>query len=79
MPAKMAIFTHREAKQKICPVSMNTEGGEFCIGRICMAWRWVETHIHSDPGNPSSDLVPNGETYGYCGMAGDPRASMVSR
>lgn len=69
-------FCHREDDlySKLCPMMigkpMATNGGSnSCIGRSCMAWRFVETHVKDARG----DLVPSGDTHGYCGMAGDPR------
>lgn len=41
-----------------------------CMGEKCSQWRWYLTHI--DGPGPERDLVPNGETYGYCGLAGSP-------
>lgn len=39
-----------------------------CMGEACTAFRWYETHI----GSPDEGLTLNGETYGYCGLAGSP-------
>lgn len=40
-----------------------------CIAADCMAWRWYETNIQSEPGGLYES---NGETYGYCGLSGSP-------
>lgn len=58
-------------------ISMADVGSKYrmspiCIGRRCMAWRWVRTHINDPAGGP--DLVESRDTYGYCGLAGVPGA-----
>lgn len=81
MVSKIAIFTVAEARAKTCPFTFTIpeiprpnggvrEGGPWpCSGNECMAWRWYTTNI----AGPTGDLEPNGETYGYCGLAGSPK------
>lgn len=69
------IHSEEDAKfGKICPILAPDPNGipTSCQGSMCMAWRWVKTHIH-DPDNPTDDLVESTDTHGYCGLAGDPR------
>ncbi len=56
---------------------VNRSASDFnCIADACMAWRWVETHINN-PDAPHGDLIPSGDTHGYCGLAGDPRVPLT--
>lgn len=57
-----------QAQTKACPSGKNQSRYGHCIGSDCMAWRWFETHVK----DASGELVLNGETYGYCGLAGVP-------
>lgn len=86
MVAKIAI--HTEADEARTMQCCGPEGcgyfndeplpARWCIGARCMAWRWFETDIRNgDQRQPNmdrgpNDLVPNGEVYGYCGLAGSP-------
>jgi len=72
MGLKLAIFTEIEACGRWCPISLASQpdSPSVCHGSRCMAWRWTRTHIHDPAGGP--DLVPSGDNYGYCGMAGPP-------
>lgn len=74
-----------DAKTKWCPFArVGTESGvnrsprtnDFgsdavakCLASDCMAWRWVETHINDPAG---SGMIITGDTYGFCGLAGQP-------
>ena len=71
MASKIAIFTSDVALTQLCA----RDPGLFCQGPRCMAWRWFETNVEDGNG----DLRPNGQTYGYCGLAGspDPRSDIV--
>lgn len=69
-------ISHCEAdlESMLCPMMIGTPlscngGSNSCIGRRCMAWRFIETHIANEDG----ELIPSSDTHGYCGMAGDPR------
>lgn len=76
MVSKIAIFTESEANSQQC---CGPEGtglfndipypARWCMASRCMAWRWYETNIKSEPGGM---YEPNGETYGYCGLSGSP-------
>ena len=46
-------------------------GGFNCVAEHCMAWRWWTTHVN-DPADPGGDLIESRDTYGYCGLAGEP-------
>ena len=86
MVAKLAI--HREAHGARFQQCCGPEGtGRFndspyparwCVGAECMAWRWYETHVRNgEQAQPNAayglnELLSNGETYGFCGLAGDP-------
>src|ERR1700675_2507627 len=52
-------------------------GQANCLGSGCMAWRWVETNVNGPMGEDGApgDLVPSGDTHGYCGLAGVPGAA----
>lgn len=56
-----------DTKNKTCPIIHDGQYG--CVGSMCMAWRWVETHIADDAGNPT---ILSCDTHGYCGLAGAP-------
>lgn len=87
-------YSEADARTKWCPFSRidNTAsnrpnsgpnadtgaGWPPCVASACMAWRWVETHIH-DPDNPKGDLIVSGDTHGYCGLAGDPISAAQPR
>lgn len=82
MSIKHAVFTEDEAKNSWCPFARGDSvarervagDGKYhnrCIGSACMAWRWHATHINN-PDDPTGDLIPSGDTYGYCGLAGAP-------
>lgn len=68
---------HEEANlgQTICPLTIGRAfspgGAGSCIGGQCMAWRYARTHI-KNPDAPDGDLIPSGDTHGYCGLAGAP-------
>lgn len=34
------------------------------------------TIYRADGSDGSADLVPSGDTHGYCGLAGDPKAAL---
>lgn len=70
-------FCHAEAdlSSTLCPMmigsAMSANGGSnSCIGRRCMAWRFVDTHVANEDG----ELIPSGDTHGFCGMAGAPKS-----
>jgi hypothetical protein len=46
--------------------------GAKCIGPECMAWRFVDTYIKNPDPHGMLELVPSGDTHGYCGLAGPP-------
>jgi len=70
---KLAIFTAAQANLTSCPLASAQPGNDpevcFCLGPRCMAWRWFLTHTNKEPGG---DLERDGETYGFCGLAGHP-------
>jgi hypothetical protein len=73
MPLKC--FIHKdEAKSLACPMRLHDTGLRHeltrCLADRCMAWRFVWTHVILP--KEEKDLVPDGETYGYCGLAGKP-------
>lgn len=80
MVAKIAIFTTEEARGRLCcgPPGVGYQPGarrevaenRLCAAERCMAWRWYATHVQRD--GPGTDFVPDGETYGYCGLGGSP-------
>lgn len=61
------MYTEEEALKKGCLVTMawNSSNTGFCMGSLCMAWRWVEAR---------SEWIENGVVVGrgYCGLAGKP-------
>jgi hypothetical protein len=61
----------QDAKEMTCPLTLGDSGPWPCVGSLCMAWRWVETHI-KNPDCPDGDMIPSGDTHGYCGLAGKP-------
>lgn len=57
-----------EAKQKSCPMTFSIPNAAFtCIGKNCMAWRFVEKPVPDPKG--SGGYVLSVDTHGYCGMA----------
>ncbi len=62
------------AWDKFCPNALSSDTGTSgrCWGAHCMAWRWVRTNINN-PDDPTGDLIPSDDTYGFCGMAGVPK------
>lgn len=71
MAYKLAIYTEAEAGRRRCPIATGDGFHETrCVASECMAWRWAHTHIDDPAGG--ADLVPDGQTYGYCGLAGSP-------
>ncbi len=57
-------MSEADAQKKRCCRGL----ADTCLGSMCMAWRWVETNISSEPG----ELYPSRDTHGYCGLAGPP-------
>ncbi len=72
----MPTHTETEAKKTRCCGALpcgewrSKEGARFCIGRECMAWRWLvspelaEFDRRTNPNNPATEL------HGFCGLAG---------
>lgn len=87
MAARLAIFTEEDARLQQC---CGPDGAGFrnddpyparwCTASGCMAWRWFETHVrnsetpHPIPNVGPDELVLSGERYGFCGLAGSPKA-----
>ena len=63
MPRK---FCHslEDAKKKRCPRDLSST----CIADMCMAWRFVTTHVRDGEGGTKEC----GESHGVCGLAVDP-------
>ena len=53
----MLLITDQDARNLICPMSMNTEDAKFCQGEGCMAWQW------EDMGQFGGKAIK-----GFCGM-----------
>lgn len=72
MSAKIAIHTEADARALWCPFAGNRPesglDGERCLASKCMSWRWAYTHLPDENG----DLVGDGNTMGFCGLAGAP-------
>lgn len=69
--------TNRHAGEKLGKDGKNRilRGNSLCIASDCMAWNWTATHVKGEDGN----LVRNTETYGFCGLAGDPWKALSHR
>ena len=59
----MNSMTAYDASFKWCPFTQFrfSEGGDYCQANKCMAWRWL-----------GADEDGDGQSYGYCGLAGSP-------
>lgn len=67
--------TEREAKQKICPLSLYTPVPSKCIGSDCMGWRYDYTMDQSYGVATMREHPRTGEPYGFCGMPGKLRVT----
>ena len=73
-------MTEDDAKKSICCGAPQTINGRdpllFCLGSLCMAWRWHEPWTSSVQEGQGGDLVlrlsrkPGDPRHGYCGLAG---------
>jgi hypothetical protein len=75
------ITTHEEARKLCCHNKLlcDVPGGELCIGKDCMAWRWFGELSQWPEGDRDSIYVrqPDSKSdltrfVGYCGLAGKP-------
>lgn len=55
-------------------VEGNGRGREICIGSRCMAWRQVTIYNRTKVDNAT---IESPERFGYCGLAGNPRAQEI--
>ena len=58
-------MTEETASTKVCPMTMNADKWERCLGQGCAAWRWLQS--------PEACRDTTVEPKGYCGLAGLPR------
>ena len=61
-------MNEEEAKTKQCCGPYRQGDWVWCVGSLCMAWRWETEMCHSERGY----AVGYRETEGYCGLAGKP-------
>ena len=68
MVFKNHVWKEEDSSNYICPILMAPAAGMNigCFGKKCAMWRWHETNIPNEDGIP----IPNGETMGFCGLAG---------
>ena len=59
--------TPEEAEKMGCCMSMNRpEFAASCIGKTCMAWRWITTFEYDENNFKLEEKFST--THGYCGM-----------
>lgn len=61
------VIQEKQAKLKICPMlasdPMRKDNLHWrCMGKECMAWRWLDKRLEH----------PSENDLGYCGIAGEP-------
>lgn len=80
------MYTEEQAKKRWCPVVVimatnGTSDAKNCIASQCMWWRWAETWVVKETGEPAQagEIYVNDEIEikftvdGYCGIAGAPK------
>ena len=70
-------MTNEDAREHICPISMNQPVRSTCIGKSCMAWRKQTSKAKTYNGAYTDrDETGRGWTdFGYCGLAGPLKSS----
>ena len=61
-------MTPAEAEKMFCVQTLNDDKKHWCLGSLCMAWRWLEQYKVTKDGPDHEIYTPQG----FCGLAGKP-------